>query len=196
MSDVSQGPGWWLASDNKWYPPESAPGYQPPTGQVPGMTPNYPTGPNMITVTVPADALGRPYAGWWLRVAATIIDSLIFGAIASVLAVASGGRSSAMTLVSIFLMVLYQALMVTSKGQTLGNMAAGTMVVDAVTGASVTQGKAWGRAAMDALLRYGGLLLFAIPYFVDILMPLWDQKNQTLHDKVAGTVVVKKGAGA
>jgi hypothetical protein len=26
MSDVSQGPGWWLASDGKWYPPEQAPG--------------------------------------------------------------------------------------------------------------------------------------------------------------------------
>jgi hypothetical protein len=25
MSDTSQGPGWWLASDGKWYPPESAP---------------------------------------------------------------------------------------------------------------------------------------------------------------------------
>ena len=25
MSDQSQGPGWWLASDGKWYPPESAP---------------------------------------------------------------------------------------------------------------------------------------------------------------------------
>jgi uncharacterized membrane protein len=26
MSDISQGPGWWQASDGKWYPPESAPG--------------------------------------------------------------------------------------------------------------------------------------------------------------------------
>ena len=25
MSDVSLGPGWWMASDGKWYPPESAP---------------------------------------------------------------------------------------------------------------------------------------------------------------------------
>lgn len=24
MSDVSQGPGWWLASDGKWYPPATA----------------------------------------------------------------------------------------------------------------------------------------------------------------------------
>ena len=23
MSDTSQGPGWWLASDGKWYPPQS-----------------------------------------------------------------------------------------------------------------------------------------------------------------------------
>src|SRR5437773_10456955 len=26
MSAVSQGPGWWQASDGKWYPPESRPG--------------------------------------------------------------------------------------------------------------------------------------------------------------------------
>jgi hypothetical protein len=30
MSDASQGPGWWLASDGKWYPPESAPAPPPP----------------------------------------------------------------------------------------------------------------------------------------------------------------------
>ena len=38
MSDGSQGPGWWLASDGKWYSPEQAPGYAP-TGSVPG--PSY-----------------------------------------------------------------------------------------------------------------------------------------------------------
>lgn len=35
MSEQSQGPGWWQASDNKWYPPEAAqaaPG-QPTAGQ-------------------------------------------------------------------------------------------------------------------------------------------------------------------
>jgi hypothetical protein len=29
MSDTSQGPGWWQASDGKWYPPESSPGASP-----------------------------------------------------------------------------------------------------------------------------------------------------------------------
>ena len=32
MSDSSQGPGWWQASDGKWYPPEQAPGAQPAGG--------------------------------------------------------------------------------------------------------------------------------------------------------------------
>lgn len=30
MSDTSQGPGWWQASDGRWYPPEQAPGYVAP----------------------------------------------------------------------------------------------------------------------------------------------------------------------
>jgi len=30
MSDVSQGAGWWRASDGKWYPPESHPDYGAP----------------------------------------------------------------------------------------------------------------------------------------------------------------------
>jgi hypothetical protein len=30
MSDTSQGDGWWKASDDKWYPPETHPEYVPP----------------------------------------------------------------------------------------------------------------------------------------------------------------------
>ncbi len=36
MSDTSQGPGWWQASDGKWYPPEQAPGYTAPSPQSSG----------------------------------------------------------------------------------------------------------------------------------------------------------------
>ncbi|MCB1030558.1 MAG: DUF4234 domain-containing protein [Acidimicrobiales bacterium] len=36
MSDFSQGPGWWLASDGKWYPP------QPPSASPPMPGANYP----------------------------------------------------------------------------------------------------------------------------------------------------------
>lgn len=34
MSDVSHGPGWWLASDGRWYPPEASPGPSPTPGPI------------------------------------------------------------------------------------------------------------------------------------------------------------------
>ncbi|MGZ4757611.1 MAG: hypothetical protein ACXV95_00970 [Acidimicrobiales bacterium] len=37
MSDTSQGPGWWIASDGKWYSPEQKPG--PATPEPPAATP-------------------------------------------------------------------------------------------------------------------------------------------------------------
>ena len=62
MSDTSQGPGWWLASDGKWYPPElwtgppgSRPGPGPDSGigtpqsgmpSYPAQTPTYGGGPS------------------------------------------------------------------------------------------------------------------------------------------------------
>ena len=49
MSDTSQGPGWWLASDGKWYPPETWVGTQPTAPVAP---PPY----------VMAPAAGYPYA--------------------------------------------------------------------------------------------------------------------------------------
>ena len=46
MSDQQQGPGWWLASDGKWYPPEQAAGASgpPPTDPTAPMAP-VPPGP-------------------------------------------------------------------------------------------------------------------------------------------------------
>lgn len=41
MSDMSQGPGWWQASDGKWYPPEAARGL-PTSGPASGGDPNSP----------------------------------------------------------------------------------------------------------------------------------------------------------
>ncbi len=47
MSDAPQGPGWWQASDMKWYPPEAAPGAQPTAPQAPQapQQPFQPLGP-------------------------------------------------------------------------------------------------------------------------------------------------------
>lgn len=55
MSDTSGGPGWWQASDGKWYPPEQQPGY---TQDNPPPTPAPQPGPG--AGPPPAAGLGPP----------------------------------------------------------------------------------------------------------------------------------------
>ncbi len=60
MSDISQGPGWWQASDGKWYAPETHPDYvapappPPPTTAVP-----RPASPQPVGAETPQGP------GWW-----------------------------------------------------------------------------------------------------------------------------------
>jgi uncharacterized RDD family membrane protein YckC len=50
-------------------------------------------------------------------------------------------------------------------------------------GASVLRAAARVRSA-------GGDALFNVPTLLDGLWPLWDERNQALHDKVANTFVI------
>lgn len=118
---------------------------------------------------------------------ATVIDVLVLLIPNIVIAVASnrygyyaGGA---------ILQFVYTSIMLSLRGQTVGNMAVGTRVVDARTGGPLTGGRAVGRAA--AQLLFNALSIIVIPGLLDILWPLWDRDNQTLHDKLAGTVVLR-----
>jgi hypothetical protein len=58
MSDTSQGPGWWQASDGKWYSPEQHPDYQTPAPPPAGASPpvGIPSGPTGSAVPGPSAA--------------------------------------------------------------------------------------------------------------------------------------------
>ena len=56
MSDTSQGPGWWLASDGKWYPPQ--PQEATPAEVVQSVQPSQ-------TAPAPAGAVSPQGPGWW-----------------------------------------------------------------------------------------------------------------------------------
>lgn len=64
MSEASQGPGWWLASDGKWYPPESQPA--PPAPPAPPAKKDNP-------------GCTRTMAGWTLLVVGVIALLVGFG---------------------------------------------------------------------------------------------------------------------
>jgi len=65
MSDTSQGPGWWLASDGKWYPPELWTGPPAIQGQAPayGTARTMPPGQPGGSGPPPYPGASGPYGG-------------------------------------------------------------------------------------------------------------------------------------
>jgi uncharacterized RDD family membrane protein YckC len=73
------------------------------------------------------------------------------------------------------------------RGQTVGMMIVGIRAIDQRQGGAIGFARALGRAAFEYLM----VILFFVPWIIDMLFPLWDPSKQTLHDKVTGTVVIK-----
>jgi len=96
----------------------------------------------------------------------------------------------AWTLLGAALSYLYAFVMIGRWNATLGKFAVGIRVrrPDGTPAG-------WREAALRpilqtvvALVRLSGVALLTL---VDDLWMVWDQQNQTLHDKIAGTIVVK-----
>jgi uncharacterized RDD family membrane protein YckC len=65
-------------------------------------------------------------------------------------------------------------------------MALGERVVRAEDGGPAGYARAFGRMISQSLLG-----LFVLPLLLAYLWPLWDRRNQTLYDKMVGTIVVR-----
>jgi uncharacterized RDD family membrane protein YckC len=145
------------------------------------------------------DAAHRELASWRRRGAALLLDGMILGLVIAATLLAAGipadelrerlEAGETMTFVAIFLVpeAIYQTIMIGSRSQTLGKMALRIAVVDADDRSRIGYGRAFTRWLATAAMR----ALFTIPTIVDHLWPLRDPRNQTLHDKLARSVVVR-----
>ncbi len=90
-------------------------------------------------------------------------------------------------LVGLFLIpLLYFALMEGTSGATVGKM---------ITGIRVRR-KDGGKISMvTAVLRHLGRIVSTIIFMLGYLLAFVDGKRQALHDKIANTLVLKKGTG-
>ena len=116
---------------------------------------------------------------------ATIIDGVVLAIPDFVIRAAipnAGGY-----IFSLAVSAAYITIMLGMRGQTVGNLAVGTRVVYAQTGGPITYARALGRWAAEAAM----VALLFIPWIIDILWPLWDARKQTLHDKIADTLVLR-----
>jgi uncharacterized RDD family membrane protein YckC len=97
-------------------------------------------------------------------------------------------------LIDAVLYLVYTTVMCGGKrGQTVGMMAVGVRVVREGTGEILGYGRALGRSVVEEVFRSLVALsvILGIVWLLDMLFPLWDNKRQTLHDKVAKTVVLR-----
>lgn len=147
-------------------------------------------------------------SGWWRRVGAQIIDSLIVGVPAFVAAgilvvitirdveELSGSDFDRIqiygTVISIVTASIYYCWMMSAtNGQTLGKKVTDIRVVRE-DGKPVTVGFAFQRQILVMQLLFGWLaaILLYIPTLLNYLWPLWDSGNQALHDKIVKSRVV------
>ena len=138
---------------------------------------------------------GSP-AGWAQRAGATIVDGLLF-LVPNFVILQLAGQVEA-GIISTALFAVYLVVLLGRSGQSVGNRAAGTLVVEE-GGRPVNYWRAvvrWasqfvlGVPVLVAVLAGGPLLVLALIPLLDYLWPLWDRRNQTLHDKMAGTYVL------
>lgn len=129
------------------------------------------------------------------RFGARLIDSVITGVILFVIALSFGADSvSAITLMSIFVVAVYEIAFVTLKGATPGKMLFRFRVVEVATGQCPPAGSVAG-------MRYAPGLLSIIPFvgtfaYLGVCgVSLWwlksDPDRQTVFDRAGKTYVVR-----
>lgn len=128
-----------------------------------------------------------PYAGFWIRVAAYLIDGVLLWVVNVAFSFLYRGSYSfynselLLDVVSIATGVLYFTLMESSERQaTLGKMALSLKVGDKY-GNRISFGNALG--------RYLSKIISGIILGIGFMMVGWDEKKQGLHDKIADTYV-------
>ena len=150
----------------------------------------------LLDVQSGSDNAVLPLATLGRRFAAFFIDRMLFGMtlmalfVLFILVAAQGKDNEGMVGVGAIGVViglyggliLYEALMLSSRGQTLGKMAVKIKVVRP-DGTAITTGQAWGRASLRGIMISILFLLNYIPAFVT-------KERTCLHDLVANTRVV------
>lgn len=133
------------------------------------------------------------YVGFWPRVWASIIDSVLVCALIYPLLTLIYGKSYwnggafVKGPLDFLLSWVFPALAIVAfwvtKQATPGKMLIKARIVDANTGENATTGQLIG--------RYAGYYLATIPLGIGLLWVAFDPRKQGWHDKLAGTVVVR-----
>ena len=140
------------------------------------------------------------YVGFWARVGAALIDSLVALVLLAILAkifgldtvqfngdldsLSANPQFARSQLFQHFLMAILIVACWIKFAATPGKRVIGAVVVDAKTLGPLSPGQ--------AVLRYVGYYVSTIPLCLGLIWVGFDARKQGWHDKIAGTVVIRK----
>jgi uncharacterized RDD family membrane protein YckC len=155
-------------------------------------------------------------AGYWWRVLGYIIDAIILVVVALPFRAAHLGHDASSIISAVIAFVYLGAFLTLMNGQTLGMRAVSLRCVDDASRSTLARNQVLKRTSLYCLLllingfytvktytnptshqrlvqgqHEGLLIVLYLPLLLDLLWPIWDKKNQTLHDKFASTVVLR-----
>lgn len=183
------------------YPPPPPPGYPPPGYPPPPQAgyfpPPPPYGAPVGYPPFPPPGYGIKPGGLGVRFGARIIDGLLVGIVAGVLALLFGASSNIMVtgLFSGVLMFAYFVAMEVTQGRTVGKMLLG-LSVRGPGGApkpDVKQSAIRNAFTLLTVIPYVGGLLAVIAYVVIAVTINGSPTKQGKHDELAGGTQVVKG---
>ena len=126
------------------------------------------------------------YAGFWQRVLAFTIDSIVAALAAIFLSGAFSGGALPGTAVGFAIWWGY-FLLSNSVGRLAGKALFGIRVIDPATGAE----PGFAKGALRTVGLAVSLLVSSFSFGLPFLMMVWDGRKRTVHDLIAGTVVVR-----
>lgn len=134
------------------------------------------------------------YVGFWARIGATLIDTILLLTITVPMMLAVYGRSYLLNdswllgpahfMISYVLPNLIQLTLWITLSTTPGKMAIGATIVDAKTGSKPSAGQ-----CIKRCLAY---YVSAVPLCLGFFWIAMDPRKQGWHDKIAGTVVIRR----
>jgi uncharacterized RDD family membrane protein YckC len=122
-----------------------------------------------------------PYAGFWVRFVAIIIDALIIAVGTGLVSAVTFGAGVAL---SFFAPWLYEAFMLSSEWQATVGKRAMSIMVTHVDGSRISFARATGRH----FAKYISAFILCIGF----IMAAFTAKKQALHDMMAETVVIRQ----
>lgn len=152
------------------------------------------TAPPVSTpVTRPGPMAGVHYAGFWVRTLALILDVIVLVVITSALSPLWGPQITVTgttvtihasanafgTLIGLVYFIGFWAW----RGQTVGMIPFGMQVVGVADGKKID--------VVRGVLRYVGIIISVIPFFLGLIWAAFDSRKQGWHDKIAATVVIR-----